>query len=74
MLDPKDGNADLLPALIREARAIDPKLLDRLIPQVLTLGDLRSALQLYPWPSVIWTLYATGPETKRSIETRSGAA
>jgi glycerophosphoryl diester phosphodiesterase len=59
VLDPKDGNAALLPALIREARAIDPTLLDRLVPQVLTLEDLRSTLRLYPWPSVIWTLYAS---------------
>jgi glycerophosphoryl diester phosphodiesterase len=74
VLDPKDGNADLLPALIREARAIDPKLLDRLIPQVLTLDDLRSALQLYSWPSVIWTLYATraGDEEVYRDAVRSG--
>jgi glycerophosphoryl diester phosphodiesterase len=74
ILDPKDGNTSVLAPLIREARAIDPKLLNRLIPQVLTLGDMRTTLQLYPWPSVIWTLYATraGDEEVYRDAVRSG--
>jgi len=59
VVDFKGEIPDLLPDVVAAARAMDPELPMRVIPQVSTEAEAEAAGELYRFPSEILTLYRT---------------
>lgn len=59
VLDPKNGIQHTLPTVVQNAQSIDPKILDRVVPQIWNPEDVAVVRRLYPFASIIWSLHYT---------------
>jgi hypothetical protein len=49
----------MVPGVLRDVRAVDTALLERLVPQLYSAGELAAARSAYPWRSAIYALHVT---------------
>ncbi len=53
--------------IVKIAKSVDPKVLDRLIPQIYYEDMYKTIMEVYPWKSAIYTMYKLEHFTEESI-------
>ena len=67
ILDFKPELAVILPQIVNRFRESAPTAIERLIPQIYHQSDLETALRIYPFRSIIYTLYRTEDSNEEAI-------